>query len=195
MLQEDREQWKLGHVAGKKHGLSISAGPRTKRRRARNWWGSDDVVDSSTSDDDRYEPPRSRARTESPPVVDGQFKRRHVDPGIGGPLSTMTLNETQGKSYVAEINDDDMPSGNSYEISPDRIYVHSLDDSDEEEQPEYVINQHVAEKLRSPSAFPSPPIPRPSESQALIRWQPYVVPLPDDHDEEHDDGGAGMELE
>ena len=187
MPTEDGEQWSAGNVAGRKHGLQMGTGPRVKRRRAHDWWGSDDLVDSSTSDDERYEPPRSRPRTESPPPEATRCKRWYADPGIGAPLSTMTLNEPRRPPYIVEINDDDMTNGSSYEISPNRVYVHSLDDSDEEQQSEYVVHPHVAEMLKTSAALkPQHEIPQPHESNALIRWQPRATQLPEDHGEEPD---------
>ena len=172
-----------------------------KRRRTRTWWDSGDATGESTSDDDIHEIGDHYTRADSPFVEEGTHKRRHIDPGLGQPLSSLTLNEHRAPPYVTELNEDEMPSGGSYEISPDRIYVHTLDDSDEEDKPrDYELNPFVAEKLRSSAAMDSQlPSMKPAEnSQALILWRPNELPLPaephDDADDEVESAGA-MDIE
>lgn len=151
-----------------------------KRRRTRTWWDSGDGTGESTSDDDIHETTDHCTRADSPFVEEGTHKRRHIDPGLGQPLSSLTLNEHRALPYVTELNEDEMPSGSSYEISPDRIYVHTLDDSDEEDKPDYELNPYVAEKLRSSAAIDShlPSVKLTENSQALILWRPNELPLP-----------------
>lgn len=163
-----------------------------KRRRTRTWWDSGDATGESTSDDDIHEVADHCTRADSPFVEEGAHKRRHIDPGLGQPLSSLTLNEHCVHPYVTEINEDEMLSGSSYEISPDRIYVHTLDDSDEEDRPDYELNPYVAEKLRSSAAMDSQlPSMKPAEkSQALILWRPNELPLPA---ERHDDADNDVE--
>lgn len=80
-------------------------------------------------------------------------KRRHVAREIGGQLSGMTLGEGCSRSAPLSQDDSDteMAGGNSYEIEPNRVYVHSLEDSDEEADEggyeRYELNPSVASEL------------------------------------------------
>ncbi|WFD04210.1 hypothetical protein MOBT1_002915 [Malassezia obtusa] len=90
---------------------------------------------------------------------------------------------------TVEEPDIDMASGSSYEISPHRTYVHSLDDSDEEPPEEsyayYELNPYVMEKLGQAARPKKESVPKwlatvqdeaikedPSRIQSLVPWRP-----------------------
>lgn len=114
-------------------------------------------------------------------------KRRHVEHEIGPPMSNMSLSETYASS---NMRDEEMTEGGSYEISPNRIYVHSLEDSSDEEDaaPQdmscWEVNPLVARRLESEAreqqAWKVPSYIKPhhseekesSQSGSLVLWQP-----------------------
>lgn len=123
-------------------------------------------------------------------------KRRHVDREMGGHMSHMSLNDTCkniGTSTSTPIRDEDMSQRGSYEISPDRIYVHSLDEDDDGaddramqfEMRGWEVHPSLAkhldagdirrqESLRLPRWISPRPhnAPCPPSSQSLVLWRP-----------------------
>ena len=60
------------------------------------------------------------------------MKRRHIDREMNGHMLQMSIQDSRATAPESTcIRDEDMTHGNSYEIAPDRIYVHSLDDDDD----------------------------------------------------------------
>ncbi|KAI3624717.1 hypothetical protein GLX27_003509 [Malassezia furfur] len=169
------------------------------KRRNVDWWGPDEAEESEDDDEDAelvdqpqwnvQHPTLPRLRVTSPPheMRPPQHKRRHVEGEIGRPLHEMSLNEPV---CTVEEPDTDMTTGSSYEISPNRVYVHSLDDSEEEVEPEesyvyYDINPYVAERLSKASGPRKETVPKwlasaqdksfvedASQAQALVPWRP-----------------------
>lgn len=121
----------------------------------------------------------------SPDVHSHARKRRHVDHEIGGHMSHMSLNDYH-QPLSEPIRDEDMSHGNTYEISPNRIYVHTLDDdsSDEEGSPSnentWEVHPGVVQQLGARMTVPRwiglADESRPSEStsQSLVLWRPPV---------------------
>jgi len=110
-------------------------------------------------------------------------KRRHVE----HKMSNMSLGETN-HSFITQ--DEEMTSGSSYDISPNRIYVHSLEDSSDEEDggPQdmsfWEVNPAVSQRLESQArgrlAEKVPAWIKPNQSDeqeipvsnSLVLWQP-----------------------
>lgn len=84
-------------------------------------------------------------------------KRQHLEKELGNPLLQMSLQDGQPVYRQPDMyKDTDMAGGGWYEISPDRIYVHSLDDSDDEEaksheqqHADYEINPGLASQIEA----------------------------------------------
>lgn len=169
------------------------------KRRNVDWWGPDEAEDSEDDDEDAelIDPslwnaqnpalPRVRVTSPAPETRPPQHKRRHIEGELGRPLHEMSLNEPV---CTVEEPDTDMAAGSSYEISPDRVYVHSLDDSEEELDPEesyvyYDINPYVAERLSKASRPRKEAVPKwlasaqdkslaenATQVQSLVPWRP-----------------------
>ena len=122
----------------------------------------------------------------SQPVLAPARKRRHVDHELRGGLSNMRIDDMK-LLPSSEVNDLEMGDGNSYEISPNRVYVHTLDDSDDEERvkprrvPHWEINSAVAKQLEAEARhkeITSVPKwiaeskPNKQLEQALVLWRP-----------------------
>lgn len=176
--------------ASRKRSRSGSCSPGTPRNA--HWWGPE--LDSRSDDEDwdeddvsgRSPPsaPLTAGRAQSPETHEPSHKRRHLDHEMGGHMNTMSLNEPSS----SKVQDIDMTSGNSYDISPHRIYVHSLDDSDSETEDttaNYHVNPYVAQHLDHAGRPKRESVPRwlatvqdkslmehPEKTQSLVLWQP-----------------------
>ena len=139
-----------------------------------------DGSDIEWADDNPLNAPSSRGYA----PVDAQHdrKRRHVE----YEMSNMSLGETN----PSMVRDEEMTSGSSYDISPNRVYVNSLEDSSDEEDggPQdmsfWEVNPLVARRLeskaRAQQAEKGPPWIKPSQPNeqesptpnSLVLWQP-----------------------
>lgn len=186
-------------VAGRKRAYPGSA---LEPEGAGVWWRSQSrqVSPDASSDEESpwLAPGNSDDRGGSPTAPASALharKRRHVAREIGGKLSGMTLGEGRSRSTPLSQDDSDteMAGGNSYEIAPDRIYVHSLEDSDEEADEggheRYELNPSVATELARIRWDKKESVPRwiatdqdkklagnskeeTGPSNALVLWQP-----------------------
>lgn len=121
-------------------------------------------------------------------------KRRHLDQEMRDHMCGMRLDDAPRTVSDAcpDTPDEDM-SGTSYEIAPDRIYVHTLEDSDDESvasQPSssYEVHPVVAQRLeaearaaqaRTPSRWLTAANERPP-TQSLVLWRPPSWSIPPD---------------
>lgn len=160
--------------------------------RSLDWW---DERDNETNDGSLEDEEEER-RAMSPPPVNADMltytnagpvhKRRHVEHEIGGSLHNMTLYEP----WTNDVPEAEM-TGASYEIAPDRIYVHSLDDdSEEDEESEpgmWHVNPYAAQKFGDAIQTPRTSVPpwlataqekaifrEPESRNSLVLWQPPV---------------------
>lgn len=168
------------------------------RQRNRNWWGPD-VSEESDEENVKDTPglmpwgvpppnvPQVRVHSPTPEDQVPTPKRRHVEGEIGEPMHNMSLNE---QAIQEDVPDTDMTTGSSYDIAPDRVYVHSLDDSDEENEEvtgDWKVNPYVTQRLDRAtrpnretvppwlaSAQDKPFIEDPGRVQSLVLWQPPV---------------------
>ncbi|WFD32815.1 hypothetical protein MSPP1_003866 [Malassezia sp. CBS 17886] len=154
-------------------------------------WSGKVWSDDGSSDGDEHGGATDRTRAESPAYVTGEHaatKRRHLYHEIGGALSNMRLAE--GGKSTGPTFDTDMGRGNSYEIEPNRVYVHSLDSSDDDEgayagPSEWAVNRYAAQQSQAartaakpdfPSWLPRAPEDDGGNAQALVLWQPPTWP-------------------
>lgn len=181
--------------------------------RSTTWWGSlDEELEDSELDSDNTSvsspPPPPSLPTSSIPSYHLQWKKpRYVEREIGQPMSTMSLSPKMADTLV----DEDMSSGSSYEISPHRIYVHTLEDSDDEERepestPAWEVNPYVAKRLEEEARrqqehrpvkwiSPEKEVVPSSESNSLVLWRPSVWSSPPNIESpEEDTGVEPMEL-
>lgn len=141
--------------------------------------------DDEWDDDNMPSAPSMLGRT--PIDTQHERKRRHVEHEIGPPMSSMTLGDTISPSIV---KDEEMTSGSSYDISPHRVYVHSLEESNDEDDggPQdmsyWEVNPVVARRLETQARVrqaekvptwiqPDPPKDKEKpSSNSLVLWQP-----------------------
>lgn len=130
------------------------------------------------------------------------MKRRHIDREMNGHMLHMSLQDSSlGALESTCIRDEDMTHGNSYEIAPDRIYVHSLDDEDDSELVDnsWHVHPRIARQLNeeeyrrlhqrldvprwmAPSDKPDPP-------KSLVLWKPPLwMPATEERAESMDIG-------
>ena len=115
------------------------------------------------------------------------MKRRHIDREMNGHMLQMSIQDSRATAPESTcIHDEDMTHGNSYEIAPDRIYVHSLDDDDDDNSDvtdsSWQVHPRIARHLNeeefrrlhqrlnvprwiAPSNEPDPP-------KSLVLWKP-----------------------
>ncbi|WFD45114.1 hypothetical protein MPSI1_003791 [Malassezia psittaci] len=149
--------------------MEADAGERCKqgsvlgKRRNRSWWGMEHAEESDLDDDaddvngstltsSLVDDLSRRSSSPMPDSLPPQHKRRHIEGEIGPPLDDMSLNEP---TCTVEEPDTEMATGGSYDISPYRVYVHSLDDSDDDqeetEKVPYSVHPYVSGQLSSAS--------------------------------------------
>ncbi|WFD01106.1 hypothetical protein MYAM1_003867 [Malassezia yamatoensis] len=129
------------------------------KRRNRSWWGVEHNEESDFDDEaddaqgnmlasSHRDSPSRRSPSPMPDSLPPQHKRRHIEGEIGAPLDDMSLNEP---TFTVEEPDTEMATGGSYDISPYRVYVHSLEDSDDDQEETnefpYTVHPYVSEQF------------------------------------------------
>ncbi|PKI82638.1 hypothetical protein MVES1_003918 [Malassezia vespertilionis] len=125
----------------------------------------------------------------SPSRIVPAYKRRHIDGVMDGNMEMMSLEEKKWQD--PEVCDAEMSQGSSYDISPHRTFVSSLDDLEEEDGPSYTqsgyqVNPCVLAQLgdtpKEPTCVPKwlataqdqSILASPEKMRSLVLYQPPI---------------------